>query len=354
MSEGVATGGPTAAPPPAQGGSPAPIDPKAPPKADVKPKIQPKADARPAESTWTDADESELLARIKRSPYGKMKVDGKEQEVDSVKSLYTSALRGNGAKRLAEEANKKEAEWKAKEAHYSKLEQALDAARRGDRKAAAALGLVPDEEREVLQKQWDSMTPEERAVWQENADLRRYREEREAKDAEELKTRELTEKKAKTEAVMKSAKSLLPKILSGIREEARDLDLPHVVAALEDIKASALRLGTDITEEQVADYVAEFVRQRQQHGALSHIEKMAPTAAAPHFARVMKSLKPADLEAALGDDYAPTLRHFADAWLAYNKRARTKAQTQQQRQSTSQAPEPAPREPLSRFRNGVR
>lgn len=346
MSEGIAAGGPTVAPPPTQNGAPAPVDAKGPPKPDVKPK----ASAAKPESTWSDADESELLARLKKSPYGKLKVNGKEVEVDSLKSLHMSALRGHGANRLVEETNKKEAEWKSKETELTHLKQALEAARRGDRKAAQALGLAADEEREQLQKQWDGMSPEERAVWQENADLRRRIEEREAKDAEELKTRELTEKKAKTEAVMKSAKALLPKVLAGIREDARDVDLPHVIAALEDIRASGLRLGTDLTDEQVAEHVAAFVSQRQQHGAVSHIERMSPAVAAPHFARIMKSLKPAELEAALGDEYAPTLRVFADAWLQYNKRARTKAQTQQQR-STTQPAAPTERAPLSRFRN---
>lgn len=328
------------------GAAPAGGAPGAPPaQTQTKPTPKPPQDTAPA---WSERDDAELIERVKRSPYGKLKVDGKDEAIDSIdafKRMQLDAQRGKGAKRFVEET-KKEVEAAKREAAEAKAERELIArARKGDLQARRELGLIPDEERQRTEQEWEALPPEVKALVQQNHEMAQRLKQREEQEAQTLKERQEAEKKAARDATLKRASELAPQVLKDVKEELYDVELPEILLAMETLKASGARLGVDYTPEQLAAYI----EQQRDAGVWERVGRAKPGAALKRIAPLLKSLKPGELMEHLGDDFPVLAKIFSRAWIDYHNGRKAKAaQAQQQPATTSEAPKP--RAPLSPIR----
>lgn len=343
----MSDGAPTSAP---GGAAPAPA--AQPTAGQPKPTTPPKPKApEPAAPTWGEKDDADLVERLKRSPYGKLKANGKEEVIDSPDSLrrvLLDATRGRGANQLVEKtkAEKAEAEKMAGEAKH--LREMLDRARRGDRAAARELGLIPDEERQREQQEWESLPPEVRALAQQNQELAERLRSIETEKQREMTERQESEKKAKRESTLKRAKEMATEVLKDVRDEMRDVELPEIITAMEAFSEVGQRLGVDYT----AEHLKAYIEQQRDAGVWERVGRTKPDVAIKRLAPVLRGLDAKGLQDALGDDFVPIAKAFSAAWLGYHKRKSAPPPTSQAQKPAEKPSEPAA--PLSRFRFGGR
>lgn len=334
MSDGISSGG-------------APVAPAAPAQTQAQTKAAPpkQHDAPPA---WGEKDDAELIERLKRSPYGKLKVHGKEEAIDStdaLKRLLLDAQRGKGANQLVEQTKKEREEAQREAAEAKRLKEAVERLRKGDRNAARELGLVADEERRAAEEEWAKLPPEVQRVIQQNQELADRLAQIEAEKQRELQEREEAEKKSKREAVLKRASEMAKEVLKDVREEFHDVELPHVIQAMEALRESGLKMGVDYGVEQLRAYM----EQQREASVWEQVGRAKPDVALKRVSPLLKSLKADALESALGEDFVPLAKLFSTAWLGYHKRKsaappKPTAQPQQQEEQRQE------RQPLSRFR----
>ncbi len=97
-------------------GGAAPVAPAGQPTTHVQSKTPPAPKAPKTDApSWSEKDDADLIERFKRSPHGRLKVDGKDEPIDSIDSLKRTLLdaqRGRGANRLVEQTKKEAAEAK--------------------------------------------------------------------------------------------------------------------------------------------------------------------------------------------------------------------------------------------------
>lgn len=338
MSDGATGGAPAAPAAPAATGTP--NTPVAPPKTAAPKAAPPKPDA----PSWGEKDDADFIERLKRSPYGKIRVDGKDEAIDSVDALQRTlrhAQKGHAANRLVEQT-KKEAEAAKKEAAETKAERELiQRARQGDVQARRQLGLIPDEERAQAEQEWQQLPPEVQAIARQNMELAERLRAVEEEKAAELKTREETEKKQHRDNQLARAKELSASVLKDVKAELHDVELPEILLAMETLKASGSRLGVDYTPEQLAAYV----EQQREAGVWERVGRTKPDVALKRLAPMLKSLKAGELRGALGEDFPALAKLFAGEWLAYHQGKKSKpapaASTEEPQQK---------REPLSPIR----
>lgn len=338
----------TAAAPAAPAAAPtnaAPADPKAPKQ--VKPTNGLGSTKAPEAPSWSDADNETLLNTLKRSPFGKRKVNGKEETVSSVDDLKRWILdsqRGVGANRVVEESKREAEEGRKAKAEAERLKQAVARLKKGDREALRELGLDEGAEAEE-QRAIEALPPEVREVLEHNRMLQRKLQEREEAEKRQLQEREEAGKKQQREATLARAKELAPQILKDIKPEMYDVELPSVLMAMEDLKAQGMRLGVDYTPEQLSLYIDQI--REQEFG--SRVTRMKPDAAAKLLGPQLKSLKAEQLPEVLGDLFVPLGRLFAEAWTGHWKRKRAAPPQQNQAQRPADEPVQKPK-PLSPFR----
>ncbi len=315
----------------------------------VAPKTAPaKAPPKTEPPSWSEKDDADLIERVKRSPYGKLKVDGKDEAIDSIdafKRMQLDAQRGKGANRFVEQT-KKEAEAAKKEAAEAKAERELIArARKGDPQARRELGLIPDEERQRTEQEWAALPPEVQAVVRENFEMQQRLKAHEDEKQKTLAEREAAEKKEKRDATLKTAKELSASVLKDVREELYDVELPEVLLAMETLKAAGARLGKEYTPEQLAAYI----EQQREAGVWERVGRTKPNVALKRLAPVLKGLKANELRDALGDDFVPLAKLFSGAWVDHWKAAKTKAAAKPA-QGSPPSEQPKKPEPLSPFK----
>ena len=311
----------TAAAPAAAAPAAAPAASTAPPPAAAK------ADASslPEAAAWDDKTEAEFLGLLKRSPYGKLKANGKEETLDSaekLKSVLRDATRGRGAKQVVEAANKEKAEAaKAKEeaALYRKALQ-------GDTEARKALGIVDPAEAQAREQALAEVPPEVRAVIEQNEALQaqvaefKAQQEQAQKAEEERRTTALRDQ-VRTEA-LGFAKSLVETLGTGDEAEAL---LPYTLQAMHDLGAEGLKMGVDVSPEQVQ----QLARQLFEQEGVGRVEKLAPKSFLGAALKRLETMPVKDVVAGL----SPKMRVAIAKELA------------QQRVAAKQAAQPKPAEP---------
>lgn len=337
MSDG-AIAAPVQPAPPAQAAPATPVDPKA-PKTAAKP--DPKAPP-----SWSEKDDADLVERLKRSPY-RVKADGKEEGLDSVDSLKRTLLdasRGRGANRLVEGTKKEKEEAAKVRAEAESMRDLVTRARQGDKAARRELGLIPDEERQQTEQEWEALPPEVKALVKQNHEMsERLRQAEEAK-AKEMEERTAAEKKAQRDSTLKAAKENAKTILADIKEEFLDAELPDVITAMEALKAESLKFGRDYTVDELKLYV----EQMREGGSDGYLKRMKPEAAVKRLAPILKGMTPEALEAALGDDFVPLAKAISKRWVARVHGEKNKKQAAVEKEEKRE--ESKPRTPLMPFR----
>lgn len=262
MSEAAAAAAPatTAAPAPTQ----------APPAVAAE-----KTEARPAESkqaAWDAAREAQLLELLKSSPYGKLKANGKEEVLDSpekLKALLLDAARGKGASKMTEEAKREKAEAAKAKEEAALLRKALQ----GDAAARKALGIIDPAEAQAKEAALAEVPPEVRAMYEEleavKAENARLAQEREAIQRAEQERREAAYKEQVRSEALGFAKSLVESLGTGDEAEAL---LPYTLRAMHDLGEEGLRMGVDVTPEQVQT----LARQLFEADGVGRVEKLSP------------------------------------------------------------------------------
>jgi len=292
--------------------------------------------------SWGEKDDSDLLERFKRSPYGKLKVNGKEEVIESIEDLKRrnlDAMRGRGANRVVEESKKAAEEGKRASEEAKALKSALDRARRGDTSALRELGLVPDDERQRAEQEFSRLPPEVQDVLRQNLELSEKLTARERAEQERTQQEELTVKERRKQEVLQRAKSFLPELMADIREEYADVDLPDVLQVMETLRSEGAKMGVDYD----ASHVKLMVEQLREGGANGRVKQMKPEAAAKNLAPLMAGMTGSQMKAALGEHFLPIAKAISKAYIAAVKGERNKpAQSAQQRQDEA----PKARAPL--------
>lgn len=304
------------------------------------------APQQPAAPSWSEKDDIELLERIKRSPYAKLKVNGKEEGIESIEDLKRrnlDAMRGRGANRVVEETKKVAEEGrKAKEA-FEQHSRLLERARRGDTSALRELGLVPDVERQRAQEEFDALPPALQQVVLQNQELAQRLAEKEAAEQKQLTERQQAEAEKAKRDVLERAKAVLPELMADIREEFMDVDLPDVLTVMESLRSEGARLGIDYD----VSHIKTLVTQLREGGVDSRISQMKPAAAAKRLGPILATMKPSEMKAALGEHFMPIAKAISKAYVAAVRGERDKPITT----AASEAPKPAVKPtPLSPFR----
>jgi hypothetical protein len=263
--------------------------------------------AETAPPTWSEKDDGELISLIKRSPHGKLKVDGKEEAIDSIdsfKRLLLDASRGRGANRFVEQTKKEQAEAKRVREEAEGLLGVFRRARDGDAEAFAQLGLTAPEQRKAQEEAFSKLPPEVQELARENEELRQA----ERKRAEDAKKREAEEhgkkREAQKAAAIAKAKEYVREVLRDLKEENYDVELPEIIAAMHALHETGTRIGRDYTPEQLA----AFVTQRRETSFGSRFAALKPDAQLKLALPALKSLVGTPeglqlLEQVLGDDF---------------------------------------------------
>lgn len=298
---------------------------------------------------WDASAESQLFELIRKSPYGKLKANGREEVLDSpdkLKAALLDAARGRGASKLAEEAKRE----KAEAAQVKQRAQLLERALEGDAEALRALGRVRPEERQAQEKALAELPPEVRAVIEENEALRQQLEQRLAAEEQAKAQAE----QAKAQALQRQyrdeglgmARKLIEKL--GAAETAEGM-LPYVLEAWRDLTNVGLEAGQDVGEEHVLTLAQQLFEQDTD----KRFDRLAPKTFLGSALRRLEALPPEDVVSSLSEK---TARRWAKAIAQRLQGA--KAQT-------AAAPKPAApaspaartvetiaRQPLSPFRFG--
>lgn len=357
MSEGGAGGAPAAGGA-AAGGVPtsAPAEVKVIPKpgaAKATDKEKSKKPAEGGEPEWGEKDDADLFERMQKAPWAKVKANGEERTIKSREdflALATDASRARGTNKLVEQTKKEAAEAKAVKEEHAAHKALLERARKGDPKALRELGLVPDNERAELQKQWEALSPEVQETFRRNHELEQevaaVRAEKEAKATEEKEKAQ----KLKRDEVMQTARGHLKEILKDLKEDMADIELPEVIGAMRTLMETGQRIGRDYTKEQLS----AFVQQRREAALNSRVSAMKPDAAMrlalPHLKALVSTPEGlAQLEAVLGVDFESVFKPISDhrvaKWKASKTKEALKPPSKQEKREQEQE-----REPLSPFR----
>ncbi len=352
MSDGAAGGAPGGAAP-AGGATGAPPSTTA-PAAKAEPKKAPAPKAPEGGSEWSDADDADLFTKLQKAPWAKVKANGEEKRITSREdflALATDASRSRGMNKMAEETKKQQAEAKAAREEHEQHKALLDRARRGDQRALRELGLVPDNERAELERQWQEMTPEQQALHQRNHELETRLAERERRDAEAQHAETEKAKKLQRDKVMEKAKAHLGVILKDVKAELHDVELPEVIAAMRSLTEAGQRLGRDYDETQLAAYV----QGRRAATLDSRVQAMKPEAAlrlaVPHLKALISTPEGmAQLEEVLGVDFELVAGKLSGRRLEKYRASKTKAALKPPPQQQERREKELDREPLSPFR----
>lgn len=315
MSDGATGGAPAGGAAPAVAASGATPTQTAPKTTEAK---TPKTPAKPEAPSWSEKDDADFVERLKRSPYSKLRVDGKDEVIDSIdafKRTLLDAQRGKGANRVVEQTKKEAAEAKAAKEEAAAIKHAIERARKGDKTALRELGLIPDEERIQAEQEWQKLPPEVQEIARTNYELAERLRQVEEEKAAELRQREETAKKQQRDETLKRAKELSASVLKDVKAELYDVELPEVLLAMETLKAAGSRLGVDYTPEQLAAYI----EQQREASVWERVGRTKPDVALKRLSPILKSLKPGELRAALGDDFPALGKLFAAEWMAYHQ-----------------------------------
>lgn len=314
-----------------------------------KTKAPAKTEAKSEPAAWGESDDNDLLERLKRSPYGKIKVNGKEEGIESLEDLKRrnlDAMRGRGANRVVEEAKKEAEEAKAAKAKLDQYEKTLSAARKGDMRAIHSLGLLQDAQQREQEEALSKLPPEVQELVRENQTLAQRVAEAERLKAEDAKKQEtLAQTKAREEVIAK-AKAFIPELMGDIREEFADVDLPDVLRVMEDLRDEGARLGIDYD----ASHVKMLVSRVRENGVDMRLSQLKPEVALKRLGPTLAKMKPEEMAKALGDNFEPIMRAVSSAYVAHVKKQKLAGATTQQAQQKTQPPAPQPRQPLSPFR----
>jgi hypothetical protein len=303
------------------------------------------AKAPPTEAAWDNEQETQFLKMLSKSPYGKVKANGKEEAIDSadkLKALMLDAQRGKGATKLAEEAKREKAE-------AAQAKQQADLAMRalkGDAAALRALGITDPAEQQAREQALAEVPPEVRAVI-ERAEAAEARiaefeaREAEAKQAEEQRRTMAVRDQVRTEA-LGFAKSLVESLGTG--EEAEAL-LPYTLRAMHDLGAEGLRMGVDVSPEQVQ----QFARQLFDADGVQRVDRLAPKSFLGAALKRLETMPVKDVVAGLSPKMRVAIaKELAQQRVAAKTAAQPKpAEPQSERPSTSTMPQP-----MSPFRFG--
>lgn len=245
---------------PAAAPTAAPAAPNAPANTNTEGKAATKGPGQVAEApSWSDADDTELFERLKRSPY-KAKIKGQERGLDSKQNLQEMlghAQRGIGATKMVEET-KLEREAATKEKSEAAAERELvKRARAGDWQARKELGLVDPAEVRARNDEWESIPPEVRELYDsEQSKTKRIAEleqQWKAKEQEETDRRDATAFSQAKRMAMTETHRVLNAI--GMTEQNQEQLMPFVAGAISDLQKHGLELGVDMPPEMI---VARF------------------------------------------------------------------------------------------------
>lgn len=312
----------------------------------------PAAKAAPAKETaappqWGEKDDAEFFERLKRSPYGRLKADGKEETLDSpdaLKRALLDAQRGRGANRLVEESKKAKAEAATTAAEAKTLKDVVERARRGDARALRELGLVPESEDNAAREEFEALPPGVQQLVKQNHEMQQRLRQHEEAVANAARESEAAAKKAERDGVLATAKSYAKEVLSDIKEEFYDSELPDVLMAMEELKRSGMRYNREFD----VSYLREYIGQQQERTVFSRLDKMKPDALLKRVAPLLKSLPPSEISALIASDPSALamIKNIVRAWNEHNGRAakaKTTANTQQrQTEEKPAAPVRAP------------
>lgn len=345
MSDGAVGGAPAAPAPAADATTQA--DPKGAPGV-VKPK---KGKAAPAPSPepapWGEKDEAAFFELFKRSPHSKMKVDGKEHTISSKEDferMRLDAIRGRGASRLVEETKREAADAKRDREEATAFRDLVKRAQAGDKEARRALRLIPDDEAEEAQRNWDALDPRIKAVIERNRELETQAEERQRKDEEAQQSEKQRKREAMKAELLAKARAHAAEILADVRPESMDVELPNIIAAMRHLHDRKLRLGVDYGVEQLKQLVSD----ERTRSIDERIATLKPEAVLKHATKALRELKPEQLQELLGGDLDELGRLFSRAYIERHRAAKNKPPPAQSRPSEP----PRPPQPLSKFRFG--
>ena len=291
------------------------------------------ADAKgaPAKTTaqeWDASAESQLFDLMKRSPYGKLKANGKEEVLDGpdkLKSALLDAARGRGASKLAEEAKREKAEAAQVKQRAELLERALE----GDADALRQLGRVRPEERQAQEKALAELPPEIRQLIEENNALRQDRERRDQAEAQAKKQQEaekLTAQQTKyRNEGLAMARSLIEKMGSA---ESADAMLPYVLQAWKDLTDISMEDGDEFDEGQVLTAAQRLFEEDTD----KRFDRLAPKTFLGSAMKRLAALPPEEALANLDDATATKwAKHLAKR--LHGRRNATPAQPSQAQES---------------------
>jgi hypothetical protein len=303
------------------------------------------------ESEWTPDSEKQFFELMKKSPYGKLKANGKEEVLDSpekVRAALLDAARGRGATKVAAEAKQAKAEAAEAKRQAELMARALD----GDDEALAALGRERPEARAQREKALAEIPPEVRELIEERNELARQLQEREAATRQEQAKRESERKRAQAEQArtdgLALARKLAEKLTAAGGAEAAEALLPYVVEQWEALLEVGLEAGVDVTEE----HVIAAAQRAFEEDTSKRFERLQPKTFLSGALKRLEALPPDDVVAALSPAAA---QKWARALARRITSSRTETQPRPASQSSveSKRIEPVAKlPPLSPFRFG--
>lgn len=345
MAEGTPGGAPAAAP------AAAATTPSTTTAPGIKPGAKPAAPSAPVESAWSDNDTNELVEKFKKSPFGKRKVDGKEEtvsSVDDIKKWILQSQQGVSAKRTVEQANKEAAEAREAKAERDALKKALDRARRGDVNAFRELGFEDTNETDEQRRAFEALPPEAQQALRRSYELEqevtRLQQEREA----ELKQREQAERQQTKQQTLTAARKHAEEILADVDPSRYVAEIPLIIQAMEELKAHGQKLGRDYTPEQLKAVVMEH----REKGFYSQFDNLKPEAAFERLAPKLAAMTPEQLQKVLGKNFLTIGKKIGDAYRNHfiGKKAAAAEARRQPTPETKQDQGPAKSNVLSQFR----
>jgi hypothetical protein len=311
----------------------------------------PKLEAKAPELEWTPDAEKQFFELMKRSPYGTLKANGKEEVLDSpekVRAALLDAARGRGATKVAEEAKRAKAEAAEVKRKAELYERALD----GDDEALAALGRERPEVRAQREMALAETPPEVRALIEERNQLAHALQEREAAAKAEQAQREAAKLRAQAEQArtegLAMARKLAEKLTAAGGAESAEALLPYVIEQWQALLEVGLEAGVDVTEEHV---IAAAQRAFEEDTA-KRFERLQPKTFLGSALKRLETLPPDEVVGALSPAVA---QKWARALAKRITAQRTESQPRPATPPDAQprrTVEPVARLPLSPFRFG--
>lgn len=248
-------------------------------------KAAPKEPAEP--QAWGDDDDRELWERWSRSPYGKLKADGKDFTIASKEDWESRGKRaiqkGIGADKLIEQNRAQLKEYEARLAKYGQLEQSLEAARQGDETARRNLGLFQENEVEALAKKLEALPNDEaRELFVENLKMKWQRQ-------SEIEAAEGQKRLALFKETTEKARTQANEIMKGI---GYDKPAPALIAAMHEKMASMRDMGAVFGEHYDTQDLLDYANDKITNGSIETIAQLSPEKKAEFLPKLVT---PADL-----------------------------------------------------------